>query len=244
MAEKAIAAFCPLSSRRVSISWSSMPGRGLGATSSPPRLRMAETKSMPSQTIPTTRAKTVMRLAVMLRRRCVIQLGPCGILDEQGRSPGSLDDGAGLDDDGRRPGSRLRSGRGCAGRDHRNIRRSRRTWTRDTGIRIPAKVAHQGTRHPRWTQRWKRAISPPASTLFPSNWADRGDGAGTRYALASGMNRGRTAPSGGGPDFQIGDQPGVDVGAEATGQLRPEESQVVEALQRRETIRTWPRSPG
>ena len=66
-AEKAMAAFCPPSSRRVSIFSSSIPGRRFGATSSPPRLRIAETKSMPSQAIPATKAMTVMMLAVMPR---------------------------------------------------------------------------------------------------------------------------------------------------------------------------------
>ena len=44
-------------------------GPEVGATSSPPRLRIAETKSMPSQAIPATRAMTVMMLAVMPRPR-------------------------------------------------------------------------------------------------------------------------------------------------------------------------------
>src|SRR5688572_25002299 len=43
----------------------------------------------------------------------------------------------------------------------------------------PIEVAHQGTRQPRWTHRWYRAIRPPAATLRPSNCSDSSDGAGT-----------------------------------------------------------------
>ena len=41
-------------------------------------------------------------------------------------------------------------------------------------------AAHHGTRHPRCTQRWKRAIRPPASTPWPANCSLNWSGAGTR----------------------------------------------------------------